>query len=178
MRRCADQHEVRRILQRLGLDTGAGAAHLQRPHRSRGAAPAVGPLLLAALLFLVFQAVFSWAEAPMDAWIESATAWLGEWAAAHWPKAALRSLLVDGIAGVGGVLVFLPQIVILFFFILVLEESGYLPRAAFLLDRLMGSVGLSGRSFIPLLSSFACAIPGIMAARTMPPTGATGWSPS
>jgi ferrous iron transport protein B len=84
------------------------------------------------------------------------------------PKGWLRSLLVDGvIAGAGGVLVFLPQIVILFFFILVLEESGYLPRAAFLLDRLMGGVGLSGRSFIPLLSSFACAIPGIMAARTI-----------
>jgi len=80
----------------------------------------------------------------------------------------LRSLVVDGlIAGVGGVLVFLPQILILFFFILVLEESGYLPRAAFLLDRLMGSVGLSGRSFIPLLSSFACAIPGIMATRSI-----------
>jgi ferrous iron transport protein B len=81
----------------------------------------------------------------------------------------LRSLLVDGIiAGVGSVLVFLPQILILFFFILVLEDSGYLPRAAFLLDRLMGSVGLSGRAFIPLLSSFACAIPGIMATRTIP----------
>ena len=80
----------------------------------------------------------------------------------------LRSLLVDGvIAGVGSVLVFLPQILILFFFILVLEDSGYLPRAAFLLDHLMGKVGLSGRAFIPLLSSFACAIPGIMATRTI-----------
>ena len=84
------------------------------------------------------------------------------------PTALLRSLLVDGvIAGVGGVLVFLPQILILFFFILLLEDRGYLPRAAFLLDRLMGSVGLSGRAFIPLLSSFACAIPGIMATRTI-----------
>ena len=87
----------------------------------------------------------------------------------------LRSLIVDGvIAGAGSVLVFLPQILILFFFILLLEDSGYLPRAAFLLDRLMGGVGLSGRSFIPLLSSFSCAIPGIMATRTIPICG-TGW---
>jgi len=133
--------------------------------------PLAGPLLLAVLLFLVFQAVFAWARVPMEA-IQSATAAVsqaitstlpqdGAW---HW----LSSLLADGvIAGVGGVLVFLPQILILFFFILVLEESGYLPRAAFLLDRLMGGVGLSGRSFIPLLSSFACAIPGIMATRTI-----------
>lgn len=101
-------------------------------------------------------------------WIESATAWAGDVLGTLLAEGWLRSLLVDGvIAGAGGVLVFLPQIVILFFFILVLEESGYLPRAAFLLDRLMGGVGLSGRSFIPLLSSFACAIPGIMAARTI-----------
>jgi ferrous iron transport protein B len=80
----------------------------------------------------------------------------------------LRSLIVDGIfGGVGSVLVFLPQILILFFFILMLEDCGYLPRAAFLLDRMMGGVGLSGRAFIPLLSSFACAIPGVMAARTI-----------
>jgi ferrous iron transport protein B len=130
--------------------------------------PVVGPLLMAAVLFLVFQAVFAWAEAPMG-WIEAGTGWLGEQqAAALLPDNWLRSLLVDGvIAGAGGVLVFLPQIVILFFFILVLEESGYLPRAAFLLDRLMGTVGLSGRSFIPLLSSHACAIPGIMATRSI-----------
>ena len=84
------------------------------------------------------------------------------------PPSLLKGLLVDGVlAGVGSVLVFLPQIIILFFFILLLEDSGYLPRAAFLLDRLMGSVGLSGRAFIPLLSSFACAIPGIMATRTI-----------
>ena len=84
------------------------------------------------------------------------------------PPSLLKGLLVDGVlAGVGSVLVFLPQIIILFFFILMLEDSGYLPRAAFLLDRVMGSVGLSGRAFIPLLSSFACAIPGIMATRTI-----------
>ncbi len=103
----------------------------------------------------------------MDA-IEGAMGALGEWLSAHMADGPLRSLLVDGvIAGVGGVLVFLPQILILFFFILLLEDSGYLPRAAFLLDNLMGRVGLSGRAFIPLLSSFACAIPGIMATRTI-----------
>jgi ferrous iron transport protein B len=103
----------------------------------------------------------------MDA-IKEATAWLADQAVANLPETWWRSLLADGlIAGLGGVIVFLPQIVILFFFILLLEESGYLPRAAFLLDRIMGSVGLSGRSFIPLLSSFACAIPGIMATRTI-----------
>jgi ferrous iron transport protein B len=126
-----------------------------------------GLLLLAALLFLMFQAVFSWAEAPMDL-IEGAMASAGEWTTAHMADGPLRSLLVDGvIAGAGSVIVFLPQILILFFFILLLEDSGYLPRAAFLLDNLMGKVGLSGRAFIPLLSSFACAIPGIMATRTI-----------
>jgi ferrous iron transport protein B len=130
--------------------------------------PVLGMLVLAALLFFVFQAVFSWAEAPMG-WIESATAALVEGVNALLPDGPLRSLLADGIiAGVGSVIVFLPQIVILFFFILGLEDSGYLPRAAYLLDRIMGGVGLSGRAFIPLLSSFACAIPGIMATRTIP----------
>jgi ferrous iron transport protein B len=93
---------------------------------------------------------------------------VGAWVQGAMPEGMLRSLLVDGvIAGAGSVLVFLPQILILFLFILALEDSGYLPRAAFLLDRVMGSVGLSGRSFIPLLSSFACAIPGVMATRTI-----------
>lgn len=129
--------------------------------------PVLGPVLLALVLFLMFQAVFAWAEAPMG-WIEAGTAWVGEQVAALLPEGWIKSLLVDGIvAGVGGVLVFLPQIVILFAFILVLEDSGYLPRAAYLLDRLMSGLGLSGRSFIPLLSSFACAIPGIMATRTI-----------
>jgi ferrous iron transport protein B len=133
--------------------------------------PVLGPAVLCLLLFLVFQAVFSWARLPMDA-VQAATNALGaalqaalpDTVAWHW----VNSLVTDGlVTGVGSVLVFLPQILILFFFILVLEESGYLPRAAYLLDRLMGSVGLSGRSFIPLLSSFACAIPGIMATRTI-----------
>ena len=129
--------------------------------------PLGGPLLLALILFLVFQAVFSWAAWPMDL-IVAGTEALGSWVRDSLPEGALRSLLADGvIAGAGGVLVFLPQILFLFLFILALEDSGYLPRAAFLLDRLMGKVGLSGRSFIPLLSSFACAVPGIMATRTI-----------
>ncbi|MDP2371520.1 ferrous iron transporter B [Rhodoferax sp.] len=130
--------------------------------------PVWGLALLALLLMLVFQAVFSWAAIPMDA-IKEGVAWVGELIKAHLPAGLLRSLLVDGVvAGLGGVVVFLPQILILFFFILLLEDSGYLPRAAFLLDNLMGKVGLSGRAFIPLLSSFACAVPGIMATRTIP----------
>jgi ferrous iron transport protein B len=129
--------------------------------------PVVGPIILAAIMFLMFQAVFSWAAAPMDA-IDAAVGWLGETVATTMPEGMLRSLLIEGvIGGAGGVLIFLPQILILFAFILALEDSGYLPRAALLLDRLMASVGLSGRAFIPLLSSFACAIPGIMATRTI-----------
>ncbi|MDR0217058.1 MAG: ferrous iron transporter B [Comamonas sp.] len=129
--------------------------------------PVWGTLLLLVTLFLIFQAVFSWA-APLMEGIEGGVARFGQWVAQVMPDGVLRSLLVDGvIAGTGAVLVFLPQILILFFFILVLEDSGYLPRAAFLLDRIMGTVGLSGRSFIPLLSSFACAVPGIMATRSI-----------
>ena len=129
--------------------------------------PLWGMLILAATLFLMFQAVFSWASVPMDA-IKAGVELVGEFVKQVIPNGMLQSLLVDGvIAGVGSVLVFLPQILILFLFILALEDSGYLPRAAFLLDRVMGTVGLSGRSFIPLLSSFACAIPGIMATRTI-----------
>lgn len=129
--------------------------------------PVIGLLALAAVMFLIFQAVYAWATPMMDG-IEAGTAWLGEAVGALLPEGPLRSLLVDGvIAGLGGVIVFLPQILILFAFILALEESGYLPRAAFLLDRMMAAAGLSGRSFIPLLSSFACAIPGIMATRSI-----------
>ena len=129
--------------------------------------PVWGLVLLATVLFLIFQAVFTWATVPMDL-IKQCVGAVGEFTTSHMDDGPLRSLLVDGvIAGVGGVLVFLPQILILFFFILLLEDSGYLPRAAFLLDNLMGRVGLSGRAFIPLLSSFACAIPGIMATRTI-----------
>ena len=129
--------------------------------------PLFGLLALAVVMFLIFQAVYAWATPMMDG-IELATGWLGEVVGGAMPDGPLRSLLVDGIiAGLGGVVVFLPQILILFAFILALEESGYLPRAAFLLDRTMSAAGLSGRSFIPLLSSFACAIPGIMATRSI-----------
>ncbi len=129
--------------------------------------PVFGLLTLAAVMFLIFQAVYAWATPLMDG-IEAGFAWLGALVGSTLPEGPLSSLLVDGIiAGVGGVLVFLPQILILFFFILALEESGYLPRAAFLLDRMMAAAGLSGRSFIPLLSSFACAVPGIMSTRSI-----------
>ena len=129
--------------------------------------PVFGLIALALMMFVVFQAVFSWAE-PIMGYIEDGFAWLGEFVGQFIAAPLLHSLVVDGvIAGAGGVVVFLPQILILFFFILVLEESGYLPRAAFLLDKLMFKAGLSGRSFIPLLSSFACAVPGIMATRSI-----------
>jgi len=129
--------------------------------------PVIGPVLLAGLLFMMFQAVFAWAAPVMEA-IKALMEQLGTWVGTQLPDGPLRSLLVEGvIAGAGSVLVFLPQILILFLFILVLEESGYLPRAAFLLDRAMVGAGLSGRSFIPLLSSFACAVPGIMATRSI-----------
>jgi ferrous iron transport protein B len=160
------QREVRRILALVA----PGAMQFKRFNHKLDAMvmhPVWGLALLAVLLFLIFQAVFSWANLPMDA-IKDTVAASGEWLNAHMADGPLRSLLVDGvIAGVGGVIVFLPQILILFFFILILEDSGYLPRAAFLLDNVMGKVGLSGRAFIPLLSSFACAIPGIMATRTI-----------
>jgi ferrous iron transport protein B len=129
--------------------------------------PALGLAILAVVMFFIFQAVFSWAQPLMDG-IDHGVSALGTWITGMMPDGLLRSLVGDGIfAGLGSVLVFLPQILILFFFILVLEESGYLPRAAFLLDRIMFKAGLTGRSFIPLLSSFACAIPGIMATRSI-----------
>ena len=129
--------------------------------------PIAGPVILAAILFLMFQAVFAWAEAPMT-WIEDGIGAIQGWTAARLPDGLLLSLVNDGLlAGVGAVIVFLPQILILFAFIIALEQSGYMVRAAFLMDRLMARVGLNGRAFIPLLSSFACAIPGIMAARTI-----------
>ncbi|WP_066780726.1 ferrous iron transporter B [Sphingomonas sp. CCH5-D11] len=129
--------------------------------------PVIGPVLLVALMFLMFQAVFSWSEAPIG-WIEGGFAALDEAVRGVLPDNLLRSMVTDGlIAGVGAVVVFLPQILILFTFILLLEASGYMVRAAFLMDRMMAGVGLSGRAFIPLLSSFACAVPGIMATRTI-----------
>jgi ferrous iron transport protein B len=160
------QQEVRRILALVSSDAN-DTGNLTEQIDNVVLHPVIGPVILAVLMFLVFQAVFSWAATPMEmitAGVES----LAKWMTAAMPPGLLHSLLVDGVmGGVGGVLVFLPQILILFFFILFLEDCGYLPRAAFLLDRLMGGVGLSGRAFIPLLSSFACAIPGVMAARTI-----------
>ncbi|AWB06500.1 ferrous iron transporter B (plasmid) [Azospirillum humicireducens] len=129
--------------------------------------PAIGLPFLFLVLFLMFQAVFAWAALPMDM-IDGALGWVQAAAGAALPDGMLKSLITDGIiAGVGSVVIFLPQILVLFLFILILESTGYMARAAFLLDRLMGGVGLHGRAFIPLLSSFACAVPGIMAARTI-----------
>lgn len=129
--------------------------------------PVFGLLILAFTMFVMFQAVFIWAQ-PFISFVEDSITWLGSFIGSLIPQPLLRSLVVDGvIAGAGSVLAYMPQILILFFFILILEESGYLPRAAFLLDKLMSKAGLSGRSFIPLLSSFACAIPGIMATRSI-----------
>jgi ferrous iron transport protein B len=129
--------------------------------------PFAGVAILAIVMFAMFQAVFAWSETPIG-WIEGGMGLLGTVVSDALPEGALRSLLVDGvIGGVGAVVVFLPQILILFFFILLLEGTGYMVRAAFLMDRLMGVAGLSGRAFIPLLSSFACAVPGIMATRTI-----------
>jgi ferrous iron transport protein B len=161
-----DQTEVRRILGVVGADRLDGVTLSDRLD-ALVLHPLLGPVILAVILFLVFQAVFAWAQVPMDE-IKLGIAAFGNWLVAVLPNSLIKDLLINGVlAGVGSVLVFLPQIIILFFFILVLEDSGYLPRAAFLLDRVMGSVGLSGRAFIPLLSSFACAIPGIMATRTI-----------
>lgn len=129
--------------------------------------PILGLFILTLTMFVMFQAVFIWAT-PFIEFIESSISWLSNIISPLISHPLLRSLVVDGvIAGAGSVLAYMPQILILFFFILILEESGYLPRAAFLLDKLMSKAGLSGRSFIPLLSSFACAIPGIMATRSI-----------
>ena len=129
--------------------------------------PLAGPTILGTLLFVMFQAVFAWATPFADA-IDGGFSTLHNLVADSLPPSVFRSFLTDGvISGVGAVIVFLPQIIILFAFILVLEMTGYMVRAAFLMDRLMAGVGLSGRAFIPLLSSFACAIPGIMATRTI-----------
>ncbi|MBR2173218.1 ferrous iron transporter B [Sphingopyxis sp.] len=130
--------------------------------------PVAGMIILLALMFVMFQAVYAAAEAPAD-FLEGGIGVVQQWVVATFPDNFLRGLVVEGLlAGVGAVVVFLPQILILFLFILLLEASGYMTRAAFLMDGLMGKVGLSGRGFIPLLSSFACAVPGIMATRAIP----------
>ncbi|MEP6785696.1 MAG: ferrous iron transport protein B [Sphingomonadales bacterium] len=160
------QRHARRIAKSVTVETGTARRFTESIDKVV-LHPIAGPIILAVLMFVMFQAVFTLAAVPqdmIDGWIGS----LKDGVKASMPDTLLRSLLADGIiAGVGAVVVFLPQIVILFAFILVLEASGYMVRAAFLMDRLMSSVGLSGRAFIPLLSSFACAIPGIMATRTI-----------
>ncbi|HMB68604.1 MAG TPA: ferrous iron transport protein B [bacterium] len=126
-----------------------------------------GPVIFILLMGAIFQSVFEWAQPAMDV-IDTSIAAVGGWVGGHLPAGPVRSLIVDGIiAGVGAIVIFVPQIAVLFFFISVMEGTGYMARAAFIMDRLMGRVGLPGRAFIPLLSSFACAIPGIMAARTI-----------
>jgi ferrous iron transport protein B len=129
--------------------------------------PVAGLAILAAILFVMFQAVFAWAQ-PLMELLSSAFAALGQLVHNTLPAGLLQSFLQNGvISGVGSVIVFLPQIIIIFLFILLLEDFGYMARAAFLMDRIMGGAGLHGRAFIPLLSSFACAIPGIMATRVI-----------
>ena len=162
----SDQMLTQQILDELGIENA-----YPHPATDRIDAvvlhPVAGPLILTLVLFLIFQAVFVGAAWPTEM-IENGVGALAEGLHGVVAEGWLRNLLVDGLlAGVGGVLAFLPQILILYFFILILEESGYMPRAAFLLDRMMGRAGLSGRSFIPLLSSFACAVPGIMATRSI-----------
>ena len=129
--------------------------------------PVGGPAFLGLVVLAIFISIFKLTQAPMD-WIKQVFGWLSSLASEVIPAGPLQSLLTDGvISGVGGVLVFLPQIMILFLFIAIMEDSGYTARAAFILDRIMGRMGLHGKAFIPLFSSFACAIPGIMAARTI-----------
>lgn len=162
-----DHARVQSILQKLGLDEIVFHTPSDRLD-SVLLHPLIGPAVLVMILFTVFQAMFSWSTYPMDM-IKDFNEYLKDLIINSFSPGWGTSLVVDGVlSGAMGVITFLPQILILFLFILLLEESGYLPRAAYLLDRLMGSVGLSGRSFIPLLSSFACAIPGIMAMRTIP----------
>jgi ferrous iron transport protein B len=160
------QREARRIADAVTVEQHKANAWTERLDRF-ALHPVFGPILLAVLMFVMFQAVFSWSQVPIE-WLASGQAWLADATVRTLPDNFLRSLLVEGIInGVGAVVAFLPLILILFFFILVLEASGYMVRAAFLMDRLMAGVGLSGRAFIPLLSSFACAIPGIMATRSI-----------
>ncbi|MBT0667200.1 ferrous iron transporter B [Novosphingobium profundi] len=167
--------EIGAVERRVAAHAMAGAAILSETRQRRMHArldalllnPWLGPLVLFALLFVIFQAVFAWATPFADA-LEAGVGALHDAVRQTLPDNFLRDLLTEGIiSGVGAVVVFLPQIVILFAFILAMEASGYMARAAFLMDRMMASVGLSGRSFIPLLSSFACAIPGIMATRSI-----------
>lgn len=162
----AVQRQARAIARRAvaAETTGRRSSHLVD---SIALHPLAGPVIFTLIMFFMFQAVFAWSEAPIG-WIESLVSAAQQAVSSTLPEGFLSSLVVDGVlAGVGAVVVFLPQILILFLFILLLETTGYMVRAAFLMDRLMARVGLSGHAFIPLLSSFACAVPGIMATRTI-----------
>lgn len=154
------------------MSTGAGYLHPAPPKWTRRLDgiflhPLIGPLVFLLVVVLVFQAIFTWARPMMDG-IEALVAWSGSGIGQMLPQGLLRSLVVDGVwSGVGAVIVFLPQILLLFLFVAVLEDSGYLSRAALIADRTMARVGLQGKSFIPLLSAYACAVPAIMATRTI-----------
>ena len=162
----ARYQEVDRILRKVTRASKSPATMTQKIDRI-ALHPVFAPLILVLMLAIVFQAVFSWAE-PFMGLIETGTELLGAAVSTLLGPGWVRDLIVDGmIAGVGSVVVFLPQIIFLFFFILLLEDTGYMARAAFIMDRIMRTSGLHGRAFIPLLSSYACAIPGIMAARTI-----------
>ena len=172
--RPAAEPEPLGFLQKRARALAAASVVSETPARRWGTAldsvalhPVAGPAILAGLLFLMFQAVFAWSEYPIEL-LEGVLSTVDDTVRGGVREGFFRSLLTDGLlAGVGAVVVFLPQILILFAFILVLEASGYMVRAAFLMDRIMARAGLSGRAFIPLLSSFACAVPGIMATRTI-----------
>jgi len=160
------QREASQIARAATLGEG-GAAKATRAIDRVALHPLAGPILLALILFTMFQTVFWAAKTPAD-WLTARFDQLGQTIATALPPGPLASLLVDGVIhGVGAVVVFLPQILVLFACILALEQSGYMVRAAFIMDRLMARVGLSGRAFIPLISSFACAVPGIMSTRTI-----------
>lgn len=158
--------EIEQLLQQVVI-SGGTPSRLTRNLDRVLLHPVAGPIILIVMLFVVFQAIFSWSTIPM-CWISDGIFILRQLINNYMVEGLLKSLLVDGlIAGMGNVLIFLPQILILFLFILLLEDSGYMTRVAFLMDRIMRVAGLNGRAFIPLLSSFACAVPGIMAARTI-----------
>ncbi len=158
--------DARAILEQVLLNEGQGRSTTRRIDDVL-LHPVFGLLILAAILFFMFQAVFAWAQAPMDM-IDHGIGVISQHLSMIIADGWFKSLLINGIiTGVGAVIVFLPQIIILFAFILVLEQSGYMTRAAFLMDQFMARVGLNGRAFIPLLSSFACAVPGIMATRSI-----------
>lgn len=161
--RWADQ-----VVAATSISVAAKPARLAAYLEAVSSHPFWGLVLFFAVMAMVFQAVFSWTTPLMDA-IDAGNGWLGDKISLMLPAGALTSLLVDGVlAGVGAVVIFLPQILVLFALIIILEDTGYMARAAFLMDRFMRACGLSGTSFIPMLSSFACAVPGIMATRVIP----------